>query len=151
MSSVQLIRRVDQRIPKPLLSESANGPGSLGKLTDLRAHTPPSRAPSVASTASKTTGRGWTDVVSASMSNAQQPKTAQSQQLGWGAPGAVSANSNASDRAWRSNIRPSQTPAAGNGSSSQQQPSVSAPRFVNSMRAVNVPLTVPDDWERDES
>lgn len=71
--SVQLIRRVDTRIPTPLLSvvvggSSAGGP-ALGKLsTELKTGVrPAAKAPSTAwaPTASATSGvgRGWTSVV----------------------------------------------------------------------------------------
>ncbi|KAG7093459.1 hypothetical protein E1B28_007135 [Marasmius oreades] len=82
--SVQIIRRIDTRIPQPLLSahiaSSAPSGASLGKLGDLRAGTVTSlRKPSssgggnssVTPTSSSTT-KGWTSVVSRS---AQAPTT----------------------------------------------------------------------------
>jgi transcriptional repressor NF-X1 len=59
---VQLIRRIDTRIPTPLLSSTMASPAppSLGKLADLR-------GPSALSTPSRiatSSNRGWTPVVS---------------------------------------------------------------------------------------
>ena len=63
--SVQLIRRVDIRIPDPLLS-AVTAP-VLGKLTDLRARNmpPPAPVPSkpVAPPSGTQWGRGWSSVV----------------------------------------------------------------------------------------
>ncbi|EJD05624.1 uncharacterized protein FOMMEDRAFT_165999 [Fomitiporia mediterranea MF3/22] len=70
--SVQLIRRIDTRIPKPLLSSVVNPPSTLGKLADLRSSThtsAPVARPSSASSnpplgpQSSSAGRGWTAVV----------------------------------------------------------------------------------------
>ncbi|KAI0317129.1 hypothetical protein OF83DRAFT_1122939, partial [Amylostereum chailletii] len=62
--SVQLLRRVDTRIPSPLLSGSLPSTGSsLGKLADLRA--PVSQWPRMQNPAPSTSGsgRGWTSIV----------------------------------------------------------------------------------------
>ncbi|KAF7792938.1 hypothetical protein EIP86_004041 [Pleurotus ostreatoroseus] len=78
--SVQLIKRLDSRIPTPLLSASASASAasassstaSLGKLTDLRAQTPrpawgPGRSQTSTPIPPQATGtmgrRGWTAVV----------------------------------------------------------------------------------------
>ena len=69
--SVQIIRRIDTRIPSPLLSATVSslpsGSTSLGKLADMRAppvlRPAPSRSPAPGST---TTGGSWTSVVARS-------------------------------------------------------------------------------------
>ena len=81
--SVQLIRRIDSRVPTPLLSASAaslstsSSTTSLGKLADLRAPAiqmprpgiGPGRSQTSSPAPSQTAGpRGWTSVVT------QQPK-----------------------------------------------------------------------------
>lgn len=69
--SVQLIRRVDTRIPDPLLS-CVTAP-ALGKLTDLRARSMPAPAPGppkpMVTSSGATWGRGWSSVVT----NQSQP------------------------------------------------------------------------------
>ena len=63
--SVQLIRRIDTRIPDPLLS-AVTAP-ALGKLTDLRARNTLASAPGppkpVAASSGTPWGRGWSSVV----------------------------------------------------------------------------------------
>ena len=63
--SVQLIRRIDSRIPDPLLS-AVTAP-ALGRLTDLRArHTPapvPGSSKPAATSSGPPWGRGWSSVV----------------------------------------------------------------------------------------
>ena len=82
--SVQLIRRIDTRIPGPLLSEvvASTGQGSLGKLADFRnmnsqsvksvarSPTPTASIKSASSIAAVGTQRGWTSVISQSGSSA---------------------------------------------------------------------------------
>jgi hypothetical protein len=72
--SVQLIRRIDTRIPSPLLSATItpSAPPSLGKLADLRSPSaqnvrslkPPSSNPSRTATSARSSNREWTSVVS---------------------------------------------------------------------------------------
>ncbi|KAA1473096.1 hypothetical protein DENSPDRAFT_822377 [Dentipellis sp. KUC8613] len=66
--SVQLVRRLDTRIPNPLLSASVSlgSSSSLGKLADLRAKPYRAPAPVAPAPAAQTTHRGWTSVVSTS-------------------------------------------------------------------------------------
>ena len=62
--SVQLIRRIDTRVPVNLLSQSSTPTGNtLGKLADLRApaRVPPAAAP--ASSGSPRLNRGWNSVL----------------------------------------------------------------------------------------
>ncbi|KAL5514440.1 hypothetical protein ACEPAG_2528 [Sanghuangporus baumii] len=93
MRSVQLIRRIDTRIPKPLLSSVATPSLNVGKFADLRssANSPVARPSSAAgvsnsnvnSTPSQNANRGWTSVVAASgTSTAQTGKSGSA----WDAP-----------------------------------------------------------------
>jgi len=63
--SVQLIRRIDIRIPDPLLSAVAAP--ALGKLVDLRARQMPAPTPGpskpVATSSGPPWGRGWSSIV----------------------------------------------------------------------------------------
>jgi transcriptional repressor NF-X1 len=62
--SVQLIRRIDTRVPANLLSQASTTTGNtLGKLADLRASTrvPPAAAP--ASSGPPRANRGWNSVL----------------------------------------------------------------------------------------
>ena len=73
--SVQLIRRIDTRIPKPLLSAAAAA-NNLGKLADLRASPNVSPLPRTgvspaAAPVAPSPVRGWTSVVSASQAQGQ--------------------------------------------------------------------------------
>ncbi|OCH93354.1 hypothetical protein OBBRIDRAFT_328385 [Obba rivulosa] len=71
--SVQLIRRIDSRVPTPLLSSvtataSAAPSAGLGRLADLRAPASQAQRPRVSPTPTRPTsaagsGRGWTSVV----------------------------------------------------------------------------------------
>ncbi|THH11345.1 hypothetical protein EW146_g8072 [Bondarzewia mesenterica] len=80
--SVQLIRRLDTRIPTPLLSSTIGTlapSNSLGKLADLR--TPVSqwprvqtRSPATSSSSSGGVGGGWTSVVARSAAASPSPK-----------------------------------------------------------------------------
>ncbi|KAI0264607.1 hypothetical protein BC834DRAFT_244398 [Gloeopeniophorella convolvens] len=88
--SVQLIRRIDTRIPAPLLSQKAL-PSPLGRLTDLRA--PARTAPAPASRP----GRGWTAVVAAP-TPAPAPVRAAAPSAGWLSPGAALAGSRPASR-----------------------------------------------------
>ncbi|CDO74094.1 hypothetical protein BN946_scf185043.g144 [Trametes cinnabarina] len=139
--SVQLLRRLDSRIPTPLLSSVIAPPSassSLGKLADLRAPTASRPASSRASAAPSPTpggsggaGKGWTAVV------ARQPQPAAASTTSWGSsltPSAVS----------RAHTPARSTPSPG-------PPRVAA--FVppaSVVPAANVkPEDVPEDWEQD--
>ncbi|KAI0360572.1 hypothetical protein OH77DRAFT_1470646 [Trametes cingulata] len=91
--SVQLLRRIDSRIPHPLLSSviapAVPSSSSLGKLADLRgplsrpgsSRVSPSPSPAPGATASSAAGagRGWTSVVA-------RPPPAQLVASAWGPP-----------------------------------------------------------------
>jgi transcriptional repressor NF-X1 len=88
--SVQLIRRIDIRIPTPLLSSTIASPVApvLGKLADLRApsaQTPRPLKPLSSSTTTSSVGsnRGWTSVVSKTAAGANASPAASS----WATPG----------------------------------------------------------------
>src|SRR5260221_10171477 len=61
--SVQLIRRIDIRIPPNLLSQSSSTSTTLGKLADLRAPARTSPAAAPVSTAAPRGSRGWNSVL----------------------------------------------------------------------------------------
>ena len=86
--SVQLIRRLDSRIPSPLLSGAASTSAvpaaSLGRLAPLRAPVAqravspatfnrPSNTPTPAASSSSSAGRGWTAVVAGPSSSRPSP------------------------------------------------------------------------------
>ena len=122
--SVQLIRRIDTRIPDPLLS-IVTAP-ALGKLTDLRArHTPPP-APGppkpVATLSGPPWGRGWSSVVT------KQPQPI--------------ASTSVNPVAAASLVRPI-TPVRREQTASPRKPDVPV------IPVPQVDLHVPDDWEED--
>lgn len=125
--SVQLIRRIDTRVPKPLLSTAA-ATNNLGRLADFR-HSPSPGPRPIASSASVTSApRGWTSVVAQSNSQPRQPSSA------WGISSANAARTT--------------TPA---------HPASSSSRLVQLNRPVvlapekpSVEEHIPDDWENDE-
>ncbi|KAG0702207.1 hypothetical protein DFH29DRAFT_922785 [Suillus ampliporus] len=134
--SVQLIRRVDTRIPTPLLSASlaSPSPSILGKLTDLRA---PKAVSSVTSgvggwSQPKGTEAGgrWTAVVSRPGSGSSSPAPGGSSGSGGTQAGAASLSLKPSGGAWVS--------------SSVQR----AREAANQERDVEE-VAVPDDWEDD--
>ena len=63
--SVQLIRRIDTRLPPNLLSQSSSTSTTLGKLADLRAPARASPTAAPASTAAPRATRGWNSVLTA--------------------------------------------------------------------------------------
>ena len=63
--SVQLIRRIDTRMPPNLLSQSPSTGITLGKLADLRAPARASPTAAPASTAAPRATRGWNSVLTA--------------------------------------------------------------------------------------
>lgn len=78
--SVELIRRIDTRIPVPLLSavaqQAMTTPASLGKLqtkTSTSATTSPARSTPLSLPSSGSTGRAWAAVASSSRTSPAQP------------------------------------------------------------------------------
>jgi hypothetical protein len=127
--SVQLIRRIDTRIPPNLLSQSSSTGATLGKLADLRA---PARTSlptaAVASSGAPRVSRGWSSVLT-------------SPRVGTPPPAAQSVTSSS---AWASPI----------GSESISQPSTPSHPLVRQVpaeAAASAPSTgaVPDNWEDD--
>jgi transcriptional repressor NF-X1 len=131
--SVQLIRRIDTRIPSPTLSSTitSSAAPSLGKLADLRAPSgpslrplrPPSSTPSRTTTPVGSSQRGWTSVV--------------------GGP-AIAANPSPSTSSWAA-------PQSGRSLASQpavisaQPASITRPSPSLEVSSVDVP----DSWEDD--
>ncbi|OCB86474.1 hypothetical protein A7U60_g6367 [Sanghuangporus baumii] len=137
MRSVQLIRRIDTRIPKPLLSSVATPSLNVGKFADLRssANIPVARPTSAAgvpnsnvnSAPSQNANRGWTSVVAArGTSTAQAGKSGSA----WDAP----------DRSLEARHTRGASPAR------HGNIEVIASRIATSVRDDSVP----DDWENDE-
>jgi transcriptional repressor NF-X1 len=138
---VQIFRRIDTRIPIPLLSQvllSSPPPVSLGKLADLRSPTaqqqrrspvPVANVVKIATPsppAGSTTQRGWTAVVA--RSGASTPTTPVVGSLATPNPSAMS--------------------SSGNGSRSRTQPANLA--IPLSVATTELDVKVPDNWEDDE-
>ncbi|TFK89666.1 hypothetical protein K466DRAFT_486400 [Polyporus arcularius HHB13444] len=136
--SVQLIRRIDSRVPNPTLS-AAIGQGSsggLGKLADLRSPGPglqplsrpassrASPAPASQAVAGSSTGRGWTSVV------ARPPQSASPAPSSWGS---------APERA-KTPVRSVPSPAP------VRTAPLPAPAPLPPTQVLS-PQDVPDDWE----
>jgi transcriptional repressor NF-X1 len=87
--SVQLIRRIDTRIPTPLLSTSCGAPlpgPTLGKLaTNMRGAPLPKATPAPAAPLA---GRGWTSVVNRSTAPTAATPASQSASSAWSRPAA---------------------------------------------------------------
>lgn len=122
--TVQLIRRIDTRIPDPLLS-GVTAP-ALGKLTDLRTRNMPAPAPGppkpLVTSGGTTWGRGWSSVVT------NQPQSVASTSLN---PTIATPP-----------VRPV-TPVRREQTASPRKPDVPAEP------APQTDLRVPDDWEED--
>ncbi|TBU61184.1 hypothetical protein BD310DRAFT_1037442 [Dichomitus squalens] len=132
--SVQLIRRVDSRVPAPLLSASVGGASGLGKLADLRSagglqslsrpsFSRASLAPVSQPAPGTSSGRGWTSVV------ARPPQSASPAPSSWGTPPRT-----------QTPVRPAPSPG----------PIRTAPITAPALAPVATPLSpqdVPDDWE----
>lgn len=125
--SVQLIRRIDTRVPKPLLSAAA-ATNNLGRLADFRHSPSPALRPIASSASASGAPRGWTSVVAQSNSQSRQPSSA------WGISAANAAKTAA--------------PANPNPSSSRlvqlNRPVVPAPEKPS------VEEHIPDNWENDD-
>ena len=122
--SVQLIRRIDSRIPDPLLS-AVTAP-ALGKLTDLRTRNVPAPAPGpskpMATSGGTPWGRGWSSVVT------KQPQPV--------------ASTNPNPTVVTTPVRPV-TPVRREQTSSPRKPEVPVEPVPQ------VDLHVPDDWEEE--
>ena len=123
-TSVQLIRRIDTRIPDPLLS-AVTAP-TLGKLTDLRARNIPAPTPGpakpIATSGGTTWGRGWSSVIT----NQPQPV----------------ASTNLNSTTATTPVR-SVTPVRREQTASPRKPEVLAEPITQG------DSHVPDDWEED--
>lgn len=144
--SVQLIRRIDSRVPSPLLSTTASSASTsttssgLGRLTDLR-----SPAPSQSIKPTTSGASAWTR---STPSGSTPGSSAQTKTRGW-----------TSVVNQRSTPKPDANPTAwltdrNAGPASKQSASASTSRAGSSTSLVlpstsQVPEDVPDDWEDD--
>ena len=127
--SVQLIRRIDTRIPANLLSQASTTTGNaLGKLADLRAPARVLPAAAPASSGSPRANRGWNSVLTTPPPG--------------GNPLPVAPNANIS--AWTNPIGPDRTSRSSTPSQSLAQPVVTA-----TTTAASSDGPVPDNWEDD--
>jgi transcriptional repressor NF-X1 len=125
--SVQLIRRIDTRVPANLLSQASTTTGNtLGKLADLRA---PARVLPAASSGAPRANRGWNSVLTTPPPG------------GTPLPAAPNANSFS---AWTSPIGPERISRSSTPSQSLAQPVVTA-----TATAASSDDAVPDNWEDD--
>ena len=124
--SVQLIRRIDTRVPANLLSQASGTGSSLGKLVDLRAPARISPAAALASSGAPRANRGWNSVLTASHGGNAPPA----------APSAHSLS------AWTSTTGPERISRSTTPSQSIAQPVAAAVQPSSGV--------VPDNWE-DES
>ncbi|KAL4253098.1 NFX1 family protein [Abortiporus biennis] len=142
--SVQLIRRIDTRVPSPSLStfiasSSTSSPHGLGKLTDLRASTAsivrpsPSHSHSSSPVPFGSGPRGWTSIVSRSQQSTPKPET----------PTAWLTGGGGGSRPIQRNLSPAlSVPAARSSHTAPSTPAVPPP--------VQQPTEdVPDNWEDD--
>ncbi|KAH9017094.1 hypothetical protein EDB83DRAFT_2438222 [Lactarius deliciosus] len=137
--SVQLIRRIDTRVPTNILSQSVATGSTLGKLADLRA---PARTalptPTPAGSGSSKVGRGWNSVLapapqaSSNLSALTGPNTPRSTTPSQPASGASS---------WA-------TPGASR--SATPLPVPSQPVAAAATAAPSSSEAVPDNWEDDD-
>lgn len=135
LSSVQLIRRIDSRIPKPLLSESM-GSNTLGRLADLRQPTPaPAPRQSTSTLQPHAPPRGWGSVTPASVTTSSAtPSTA------------------ASPIPWSARLSGPDASASVTRPVSQARPVVQPRQDTTSINNVNrVVEAVPDSWEADDA
>lgn len=136
--SVQIIRRIDTRVPTPLLSTSVGtssvAPASLGRLTPLRAPVAqqpaagPSRHATPAASSQAPGTRGWTAIVANPSSSRVSP-----------AP---------SPTAWLTGGNSTQRPTGSSTPARVRTPNVTT--TTTTAVAASVPEgDVPDDWEDD--
>jgi transcriptional repressor NF-X1 len=85
--SVQLIRRIDTRVPANLLSQAFTTGSTLGKLADLRAPVRISPAAAPASSGALRANRGWNSVLTASQGGNPPVAPSANSQIG---PGRIS-------------------------------------------------------------
>ncbi|KAH7908223.1 hypothetical protein BJ138DRAFT_1158200 [Hygrophoropsis aurantiaca] len=149
--SVQLIRRIDTRIPQPLLSTTiaSTSQPNLGKLADMRSG---SRTPLPAPVPAPTSGGRWTSVVSRPVSAAGTS--------GGGGGATTTAGKAGAQPARSANLAPAAPTSIKPSSGAWVSPSVRAQRatageFVpqappqTSELKVESPHDVPDNWEDD--
>ena len=142
--SVQLIRRIDTRVPANLLSQSVVTSGTLGRLADLRAPSRPALpvsapAPTPAGSGSQRVNRGWNSVLAppphapsaSNLSTLTVPNTSRSTTPSQPAGGTSSWATPGASRTATPLPVPSQPVAA----ASAVEPSS---------------ITVPDNWEDDD-
>ena len=127
--SVQLIRRIDTRVPANLLSQTSTTGNTLGKLADLRAPVRVLPAAAPASLGPPRANRGWNSVLTTPPPGGNPPSAAPS-------ANSLSAWTNAigSERISRSST-PSQ--------------SLAQPVVTTTATAVSGDNAVPDNWEDD--
>ncbi|KAH8097069.1 hypothetical protein BXZ70DRAFT_974531 [Cristinia sonorae] len=151
--SVELIRRIDSRIPSPTLSStiastpaSSSAPSSfLGKLTDLRApanpRPVPGRSPNASPAPSAPSSRAWTSVVSRPQAPAASRPIASGSTWGVHNSTVQSAPRTATSRL----VPLSSTPKSSTPVAAPSAP-VQAPALVPAPDG----QSVPDSWEEDE-
>ena len=127
--SVQLIRRIDTRVPANLLSQASTTGNALGKLADLRAPARVLPAAAPASSGPPRANRGWNSVITTSSLSGNPPL-------------AVPNANNLS--AWTSPIGPERISRSSTPSQSLAQPVV-----TTTTTAVASNNAVPDNWEDD--
>jgi transcriptional repressor NF-X1 len=128
--SVQLIRRIDTRVPANLLSQASTTTGStLGKLADLRAPARVLPAAAPASSGPPRINRGWNSVLTAPSPGGNAP------------PAAANANNLS---AWTSSSGPERISRSSTPSQSLSQPAV-----TTTAAAAPGDDPVPDNWEDD--
>ncbi len=153
--SVQLIRRIDTRIPTNLLSQSVVTSGTLGKLADLRA---PARAafptsapaPTPAGSGTPRVSRGWNSVLAPA--RAETPPLAPPH-----APSISSLSASTGPNNTSRSTTPSQ-PASGTSSwatpgasrSATPLPMPSQPIVAATIAAPSSSEAVPDNWDEDD-
>ena len=129
--SVQLIRRIDTRVPANLLSQASTTGNALGKLADLRAPTRVLPAAAPASSGPPRANRGWNSVLTTPPPG--------------GNPLPVAPNAN-NLSAWTSPIGPERISRSSTPSQPLAQPVVTA---AVAATAASSDDPVPDNWEDD--
>lgn len=149
--SVQLIRRIDTRIPANLLSQTVVTSGTLGKLADLRA---PARAalpasspaPTPAGSGSPRVSRGWNSVLAHPRAETPPPPHAPSSGLSARTGPGASRSTTPSQPV--SNTPSWATPGASR--SATPLPVASQPVVAAATVATSSSEAVPDNWEDDD-
>ena len=123
--SVQLIRRIDTRVPVNLLSQASTTGNTLGKLADLRAPARVLHASAPANSGPPRANRGWNSVLTTPPPSGNPPSAA------------PNANSRS---AWASPTGPDRISRSSTPSQSLAQPVVTTASSGDA---------VPDNWEDD--